>query len=154
MTMTSNQGGVSFRARNTDKKRLVERLKTMLKVLVIDDNPAFLDFLVELIKLKGFQAIAAYNGYSGFNLAEAQRPDLIISDIQMPMWDGYQLLKALRQNPLTQNIPVIILSAEVTDSVSQKSRDLGANDCLNKFCEFQELIDVIDAQINVLNIQQ
>ncbi len=119
----------------------------MPKILAIDNNYFFLEVLVELLEYKGFTVITALNGQLGLQLAATQSPDLITCGIGMPGMDGYQLLKLLRQNSITQQIPVIFLTGAEMDQACRQARNLGANNCLDKLCSIQELIDAIKAQL-------
>ena len=120
----------------------------MSKILIIDDDLFFLDVTQDLLELHEFQVIAAKNGRLGLQLAETQRPDLIICDIQMPELDGYEVLNKLQSNSVTQNIPVIFITGEATESVCRRVMELGGYDCLIKPCRLQDLIQAIKAQLN------
>lgn len=122
-------------------------LRKMHKILAIDDNELFLQSLLILLEEVGMHAIGAHNGYLGLQLAREQLPDLIICDIGMPGFDGYEVLKALRQDPITKRIPLIFLTAEQTNGARRYAMDLGANNYLDKFCILEELSKEINAQI-------
>lgn len=122
----------------------------MLKILAIDDDDLFLDFLLDWLELHGFQGIEAQKGLLGLQLAKEQVPDLIICDICMPELDGYEVLKKLREDPVTQKIPFIFLSAEQTDNDYQRAMNLGANDYLTKFCMTGRLIQAINTQLKAI----
>ena len=121
--------------------------KTMSKILTIDDDLLFLEVLREVLEFYGFQPISTRNGCLGLQLAQTQMPDLILCDIKLPGLNGYEVLKALRKNSVTQNIPVIFLTGEGTNGVCSRARELGANDCLAKPCILQDLIQAIQSQI-------
>ena len=117
----------------------------MPKVLIIDNDWFFLEVTQDLLILHGFEVISAKNARLGLQLAQTQAPDLIISDISMPEIDGYELLKALRKNSVTQNIPVILITGDGTDSIYLGARELGANDCLTKPYSIEQLLQTIEA---------
>ncbi|HTI15272.1 MAG TPA: response regulator transcription factor [Dictyobacter sp.] len=116
-----------------------------LKVLVVDDE----DNIIELIRLglryEGFQVEVASNGEEGIALAQRINPDLMILDIMMPGIDGLEVLRRLRSNPTTRNIPVLMLTAK--DDVSDRILGLqtGADDYLTKPFDFYELLERIKA---------
>jgi CheY-like chemotaxis protein len=83
----------------------------MKKVLVIDDDPYIVDLLVRQLKSKGFTVVSSTDPETAYTLAEQETPDLIISDIAMPAMDGFTLLKGLRQNKVTANIPLVLLTS-------------------------------------------
>jgi CheY-like chemotaxis protein len=122
-------------------------IKTMSKILTIDDDLLFLEVLREVLEFHGFQPICARNGCLGLQLAQTQMPDLILCDVKLSGLNGYEVLKALRKNSVTQNIPVIFLTGEGTHGVCHRARELGANDCLAKPCILPDLIQAIEAQI-------
>jgi two-component system cell cycle response regulator DivK len=81
------------------------------RVLVIEDHPPSLDLVRYLLVSMGYEALVAEDGLSGLALAEAEIPDLVICDIQMPGLDGYQVLARLRANPRLASIPVVAVTA-------------------------------------------
>jgi len=80
-------------------------------VLVVDDDPFMVDLLVRQLKSKGFKVISSTDPETAYSLAEKERPHLIISDIAMPALDGFTLLKSLKQNKLTCDIPLVLLTS-------------------------------------------
>jgi DNA-binding response OmpR family regulator len=79
-------------------------------ILCIDDDPYMLDVVVRHMKAKGFRVISTTDAEKGYSLAEAEKPDLIISDINMPAIDGLTLLKGFRSNKITEKIPLVLLT--------------------------------------------
>ncbi|MDQ3643189.1 MAG: response regulator, partial [Actinomycetota bacterium] len=82
-----------------------------LTVLVIDDDPVILELLRVNFEIEGFDVICAKDGEEGLARAQADHPDVVISDIMMPRRDGLQLLADLKGGQSTQDLPVILLSA-------------------------------------------
>lgn len=113
------------------------------KILVIEDTPDTLSCIIELLQDEGFEAIGAKNGLIGLKLAKEEIPDLVISDINMPEINGYQVLSQLRQHPQTANIPVILMSGEKLDYNRTQSFNTFADDYLLKPVMPQKLIEVI-----------
>jgi CheY-like chemotaxis protein len=83
----------------------------MAKVLIIDDEAPIVDLLAEIVEERGHMVLRAYNGVSGLALARTEQPDLIISDVMMPLLDGYALLRALRSEAALAHITVVLVSA-------------------------------------------
>jgi CheY-like chemotaxis protein len=83
----------------------------MAKVLIVDDEAPIVDLLVDIVEERGHIALRADNGARGLELARATHPDLIISDVMMPLLDGYALLGALRSEPELAQITVVLVSA-------------------------------------------
>ena len=83
----------------------------MATVLVVDDERPIADMLVEIIEDSGHNALSAYNGVEALALAQRHHPDLIISDVMMPLMDGYMLLHQLRSDPELATTIVVMMSA-------------------------------------------
>jgi CheY-like chemotaxis protein len=83
----------------------------MASVLVIDDEAPIVDLLAEIIEERGHDVLRASNGANGLAIARSERPQLIISDVMMPLLDGYALLRALRAEPELAHISVVLVSA-------------------------------------------
>jgi len=119
----------------------------MTKILVIESEIESRNIFLECLKEKGFDPIGAENGLIGIQWAQQHLPDLIISDIIMPDIDGYRVLTALRQNPITATIPLIFVTNKATRSDIRKGMDLGADDYLTKPCTVEELLRAIAARL-------
>src|SRR5438046_36877 len=106
------------------------------RVLIIEDDPKMVDFIKLGLDYEGFDVQYAYEGKTGLKMASDNPPDLIILDLMLPGIDGFEVCQRLR---LTQNVPIIMLTArdEVADRVN--GLDLGADDYLTKPFQFKEL---------------
>lgn len=89
-----------------------------MTVLVIEDDELIRDSILNLLRSRGINAIAAVDGRNGLQLAKEIVPDLILCDIRMPGISGYEVLSNLRQDSKTAQIPLIFLSAEKNIDVS------------------------------------
>ena len=109
------------------------------KILIVDDNPQNRDILEEHISYLGYTPLKAENGQIGLSLLEREKPDLILLDILMPKMNGYELLNAIKSNPGSKNIPVIVISA--VDEVGSVMTCIGkgADDYLYKPVNFDLL---------------
>jgi CheY-like chemotaxis protein len=83
----------------------------MKTILVVDDEYAIAETLQELLSDEGFRVVTASNGVEGLRQVEAEKPHLVILDLMMPVMDGRAMLQALRANPETENLPVILTTA-------------------------------------------
>jgi CheY-like chemotaxis protein len=81
------------------------------RVLIIEDNKANLELVEYLLKASGYATLTARDGAEGVRTARKERPDLIICDLQMPIMDGYEVVRELKKDPLLQRIPVIAVTA-------------------------------------------
>ena len=118
-----------------------------MTVLVIDDDPVILELLRVNFEIEGFEVITAVDGAEGLERAQAQRPDVVISDIMMPRRDGLQLLGDLKGDPETEDLPVILLSAKAQKSEVQEGLDMGADDYITKPFDPIKLIDRLNAVV-------
>ncbi|MGB3208405.1 MAG: EAL domain-containing response regulator [Crinalium sp.] len=115
----------------------------MNKILVIEDEELVRENILELLDAEGFDTINAPNGTIGVELAQKQKPDLIICDVMMPDIDGYGVLNTLRKNLETATIPFIFLTAKADKSDFRQGMNLGADDYLTKPYEPDELLGII-----------
>ncbi|MEG4200704.1 response regulator [Microcoleus sp. Pol12A5] len=115
----------------------------MAKILVIEDEEAIRENILELLEAENFEGIGAINGKVGIKLAIEQIPDLILCDMMMPEVDGHGVIKALRSEPLTATIPFIFLTAKADKVDVRTGMELGADDYITKPCTPQELLNAI-----------
>jgi phosphoserine phosphatase RsbU/P len=109
-------------------------------ILIIDDTPTNVKVLEIALKKAGYSTLAAFSGPDGEKLAEASQPDLILLDIMMPGKSGFDTCADLKQNPRTQDIPIIFLSA-VNDVASKvKGLSIGAVDYITKPFHREEVL--------------
>jgi DNA-binding response OmpR family regulator len=127
---------------------------TTPKILVIEDEQDIRENIEDILELSEYQVLAAANGKMGLKSAQSQSPDLIVCDIMMPELDGYGVVKALREQPQTENIPVIFLTAKVEHSDQRMGMELGADDYLTKPFLPQELLKAIEARLKRQTIYQ
>src|SRR5688572_1869532 len=85
-----------------------------IKILVIDDDPDLLNIIKTQLKFSGYDVITAYNGEEGIHLARTESPDLVIVDLLMPVMDGFEVCRRLRQDRMTYLTPIIMLTASGT----------------------------------------
>ncbi|MCD4793683.1 MAG: response regulator [Bacteroidales bacterium] len=104
----------------------------MKTILIVEDSNEIREEISDIFKMENYNVFEASNGHEGYIAAINEIPDLIISDILMPLVNGYGMYERLKENPLTDNIPVIFLSALSSDNDIRKGMNLGADDYLTK----------------------
>ena len=119
----------------------------MTKVLVIEDEELIRESILILLNTRGFSAIGAGDGRAGLQLAQEIVPDLILCDVRMPELDGYEVLKALRQDPNTATVLFIFLTAETSLDVLRQGQLLGANGYLTKPFATAQLLEAITTHL-------
>ncbi len=120
---------------------------SLMKILVIEDEKDVRLNILEILTSGGFDSLHADNGLTGVQLAKERSPDLILCDIKMPDFDGYNVLEALRQDPKTAMIPFIFLTAKADKADLRQGMNLGADDYLTKPFRRVELLDTIAARL-------
>lgn len=119
----------------------------MKKILLIEDNPEVRENTSEILSLANYNVVTAENGKIGVDLAQKEKPDLIICDIMMPELDGYGVLHILSKNEQTANIPFIFLTAKTEKTDIRKGMNLGADDYLTKPFDDTDLLNAIEARL-------
>ena len=113
------------------------------KILVVDDEINITQILEFSIGAEGYEVISAQNGEEAIDKARREQPDLIILDIMMPIIDGYEACRILKSNPMTKNIPVVLLTAKGRDIDKRLGYEVGATDYIIKPFSPNKLIDRI-----------
>ena len=101
-------------------------------VLVVDDEPDSLDVAETLLEMVGVDVVVAGDGKEGLQLAQAHRPSFIISDLSMPEMNGWEMLRHLKEDPSTQAIPVIALTAHAMPGDRERVVAAGFHKYLSK----------------------
>jgi DNA-binding response OmpR family regulator len=115
------------------------------KILVVDDEEDILHFLELVLREKGYQVVTASGGPEALTRAQLEKPDLVLLDIMMPQMDGWEVLKLLRVDEETAQIPVAMLSARTEAKDRVQGLQEGAVDYICKPFSLQELLAKIDA---------
>ncbi len=119
----------------------------MPKILVIEDDDLFRDMITMALCEAGFETLEAVHGRDGLALAREHRPDVIISDVQMQEMDGYAVLAALREDPETATIPIILMTGMPDDEGMREGMNRGADDYLPKPFNITDLLATVNARL-------
>jgi CheY-like chemotaxis protein len=120
------------------------------RILLVDDNPSLLQLMVHSFRLLGdYQVITAENGIAGLERVQEVQPDCIVIDVRMPGLNGYQLVRALRGDPQTTSIPLIMLTAMVQEKDRYEGMASGADRYLLKPIKPMALVAAIQDAIRI-----
>ena len=114
------------------------------RVLVVDDEIHIVHVVAIKLRNNGYEVISAENGAEAFTLAREEKPDIIVTDFQMPVMTGLQLVRELRQNETTKDIPVIMLTARGFAVQDKEKEELQISELLSKPFSPKELLRSID----------
>ena len=115
------------------------------KILVVDDEIYIVHILDFSLGMEGYEVVTALDGEQALQKVQDLRPDLIVLDIMMPKMDGYETCKALKADPQTRDIPVILLSAKGRSVDQQMGLEVGAEDYITKPFSPRKLVERINA---------
>jgi PAS domain S-box-containing protein len=122
-------------------------------ILLADDNADMREYVSGLLQGR-FELVEAATGKTALAEVERLLPDLVLTDIMMPEMDGFALLAAMRQNPATRSVPVIMLSARAGEEARIDGIDAGADDYLTKPFSARELLARVDAQLKLARLRK
>ena len=117
----------------------------MIRVLLVEDNEMNRDMLSRRLQRRGFEVLIAVDGEAGIRMAESEQPDLILMDMSLPLIDGWDATRQIRSNPVTQQIPILALTAHAMDGEREKAIAVGCNDYDTKPVELDRLQKKIEA---------
>jgi CheY-like chemotaxis protein len=115
------------------------------KILVVDDDKNLVKSLKYQLGKRGYSASVASNGKLALGKVDSQPPDLILLDIMMPEMDGYEVMKALKQQPKTAQIPILVMTGVDIDGSRVKALSVGATDYFTKSGGFSKMFETIES---------
>jgi CheY-like chemotaxis protein len=127
---------------------LYEGSEDMAKLLLVEDNEYNRDMLVRRLNKKGFEVIVAVDGAEGVAKARSEKPDLILMDMHLPVLDGWEATKQLKDAEDTRSIPIIALTADAMAGDREKAMEAGCDDYDTKPIELPRLLDKIAAELS------
>lgn len=114
-----------------------------LKILVCDDERHIVRLIQVNLERQGYQVVTAFDGKEGLEKIRAEKPNLVVLDVMMPYMDGFEVLKALRREPETETLPVIMLTAKAQDKDVFEGYHYGADMYLTKPFNPMELVTFV-----------
>ncbi|MBD2180787.1 response regulator [Planktothrix sp. FACHB-1355] len=121
------------------------------RILVVDDNPDLRSYVSRVLQASGFEVLTARDGAEGFGVAKANRPDLIVTDLMMPMVSGLEMIRMIREQQDLKGTPIILLTAKVDEDTRIEGTELGADIYLAKPFNDRELLAAVR---NLLELKQ
>jgi CheY-like chemotaxis protein len=117
----------------------------MPRILLIDDNEPNRQFLSRRLSRRGYEVILAEDGVAGIEMAKAEKPDLILMDMNMPRLDGWEATRQIKADPSISTVPVIGLTAYAMVGDRERAIDAGCAEYHTKPVEFDKLLAQIEA---------
>jgi len=116
----------------------------MARILLVEDNEMNRDMLSRRLIKKGYEVEMAVDGQAGYDMAQANKPDLILLDMSLPIMDGWEVARRLKAHDETKGIPIIALTAHAMAGDREKSLEAGCDDYDTKPVDFKRLRGKID----------
>lgn len=117
-------------------------MSTLPKILIIDDDHDTLD-LLELFLYKQYDVITAMNGFEALSRVESERPQLIMTDIKMPVMDGIRFFNSLRKHSSTRSVPVIAMTSFTQEHTIKSLTNIGFNGILTKPPDGKTVVELV-----------
>jgi CheY-like chemotaxis protein len=117
----------------------------MVKVLLVEDNELNLDMLSRRLKKRGYEVVAATDGAQACDKASGEAPDLILMDIGLPDFDGFEATRRIRADQATARIPIIALTAQAMDGDREKALAAGCDEHETKPVNLQQLLSKMES---------
>ncbi|NJO77352.1 MAG: response regulator [Cyanobacteria bacterium RM1_2_2] len=124
----------------------------MKRILVIEDDPAISYFIGQCLKLGNYSVLKALDGAVGLSLATGLYPDLVLCDLNLPSLNGLEILKQLRQDATTTQIPFILLTSHTDLQTHENALKLGANVFLSKPVRAKKLLATVQSQLENISL--
>lgn len=121
-----------------------------LNVLVVEDSPTMRQLIVFALKrIRGLQIVEANDGVGGLKKLSAEKFDLILTDINMPIMDGLKLVSLIRNDPQYKAVPVVVITTEGAQEDRDRALALGANEYITKPIQTAKIIEVVRRLLDV-----
>src|SRR5689334_3428787 len=117
-------------------------------ILVVDDYPTSRKLLVALLEYEGYTLIESANGSGALELAQQRHPDLVITDVNMPVMGGVELANRLRQHPATERTPILFYTASIAEGALAKlAQAVGRENVLTKPCSPEVILAAVSSAL-------
>jgi two-component system alkaline phosphatase synthesis response regulator PhoP len=119
------------------------------RILVVDDDQAVVRLMRGYLEQAGYEVLVAYRGETAVQMIRSERPDLVLLDLMLPDRDGYDITQAIRRDPQLSTLPIIMLTARVTDTDKIIGLELGADDYVTKPYNPREVVARVRARLRI-----
>jgi CheY-like chemotaxis protein len=116
-----------------------------LRVLLVEDAPFLRYAFGRLLRMHGFEVMEANDGREALDRIDEFRPQLVVTDMMMPVMDGVELIQRLRADPKTADLPVLAITADATAQAEHRAREAGAVDFVPKPVDLPTLLERLRA---------
>jgi CheY-like chemotaxis protein len=120
----------------------------MPRILIVEDNFDNLTLVRLLLEREGYQVVVALDGEEGLDLVHSEKPDLIALDLDMPVMDGWELLKQLKMDSETQDIPVVVVTAHLLPGERNRVLKAGGAGYVSKPFKVNDIVNEIQRCLN------
>ena len=122
-----------------------------MKILLVEDHEEIWDFVSRRLRRRGFEVVVATDGQQGVDMATAERPDIVLLDMNLPVLDGWTVAGIIKGAPATSAIPIIALTAHAMSGDREKAIAAGCDDYHPKPIDFARLLTQIEALAGMPN---
>ncbi|GAC1470387.1 MAG: response regulator [Isosphaeraceae bacterium] len=122
-----------------------DKAEGLPRVLLVEDAPFLRYAFGRLLRLHGYVVQEANDGQQALDFVEAFQPQIVVTDLMMPVMDGVELIRRLRRNPSTADVPVVAITAHATAEAENRARQAGAVDFITKPIDLPGLLDRLRA---------
>ena len=121
-----------------------------IKALIVEDSPTMRQLLLYALKrIPGITSAEASDGVDGLQKCQAEKPDIILTDINMPVMDGLKFIEQVREQEALKEIPIVVITTEGGDEDRQKAMDLGADAFVTKPIQAPAVVKVVKALLEL-----
>lgn len=116
----------------------------MKKILAVDDSRTLRDMLISCLKNAGHEVYSAQDGAEALERLREHRPDIVITDLNMPVMDGLDFIEAARQEDAGRDVPVLLLTTETAEELKIRARRVGATGWLTKPFDESQVLSLVE----------
>ena len=121
------------------------------KILIVDDDHTIVELLSRVLGREGYQICTAFDGEEALFQLGAEHPDMILLDLNLPKLPGEEVCKQVRANEKTKDLPVIMITAKISESEKIIGKVIGANHYITKPFNINDLISIVDDTFSLFN---